>query len=84
MTWFDFPNNLLIPQLILIWLYSKTPGHKEQLKMLLTSDCRRDEKRTVVKRDILRAVMELLEIKGEVEKEEVFSEDEEKVHICSG
>ena len=52
--------------------------------MLLTSDCPRDEKRTVVKRDILRAVMELLEIKGEVEKEEVFSEDEEKVQICSG
>ena len=53
--------------------------------MLLTrSDCPKHEKKTVVKMDILRAVMELLEIEGEVEKEEFFSEDEEKVHICSG
>ncbi|KAL5260371.1 hypothetical protein ACHWQZ_G010482 [Mnemiopsis leidyi] len=57
------------------------PGQEEQLLKLLTRrDCPREDRKTVVKRDVIRV---MLELPGREVEKEMLTEDEEVIHICS-
>ena len=61
--------------------FSKLSGQEEQLLKLLTRrDCPREDRKTVVKRDVIRV---MLELPGREVEKEMLTEDEEVIHICS-